>query len=229
MSGAVRCVGRRSPERSGDVWMGVGPVLAVPLWPKIETKMRESEVPHGETQCRQASHVASAAWESASPFIPCAKPAQTRTFVTGILRTWWPTRPGGRWSAPHHRAQQAPARHAGVAALTQSLMPPDASRAELVQAAQVLKSWFGPNGGQSIRYSKELAARLVLAKSITSAELARWRQHGRLPDRINVADPGKSPAVEWQDAATTRQAWLLAGIGANPLAMEAAARRLGVR
>ena len=122
------------------------------------------------------------------------------------------------------RAAAAP-RHQGVAALTKSLMPRGSSRAELVQAAQVLTSWFGEKGGQPLRYDRELASQLIMAKSLSCDELERWQKWNRLPDRINLRDPGRSPTVDWQDAGTTQLMQAPAGMGACALGMEALARQ----
>ena len=99
------------------------------------------------------------------------------------------------------------------------------SREELVQAAQVLKSWFGPNGWQAVAYNAELGAQFRLCKAISQDEERRWQQYGRLPDRVNVAHPTQSPTVDWQEARTTRLLQGLAGMGACALGMEALARQ----
>ena len=126
------------------------------------------------------------------------------------------------WAAQPRPA--LPLRHAGVAALTKSIMPRGSNREELVKAAQVLKRWFGQNGGQPRPYSAELASRLRLAKAISLDEERRWKLYGRLPERIDVTTPGKNAEVDWRDAGTTRLMQGLAGMGPAPSA-EALARR----
>jgi hypothetical protein len=105
-----------------------------------------------------------------------------------------------------------PSRNAGVAALAKSLLPPGTSLADQVRAAQLLKSWFGSNGGQQVAYSSELCSRLRLSKSITSEQEARWRRSGRLPDWINVDDTSKNARVEWQSDAQKAVGHLLAQV-----------------
>jgi hypothetical protein len=90
--------------------------------------------------------------------------------------------------------------------------------------AWVVKS-FGPRGGQQIAYDRELCAKLRLTKSLTPDEEARWKDFGRLPDRIDVRNPQPQPAAQAERNNSIMAQHVLAGLGLSPLVFPALARR----
>jgi hypothetical protein len=78
---------------------------------------------------------------------------------------------------------------------------------------------FGRNGGQLVRYDKQLASELLLSKSISRDEHQCWREFGRLPDSVSLTGGSAGRAqAEIDRAMQVSQA--LAAMNISPLALQ---------
>jgi hypothetical protein len=99
------------------------------------------------------------------------------------------------------------------------------SHAGEVRAAALLKSWFGAKGGQSVKFDRELCAKLRLAKALSMDEENRWRKYQRLPDDVDIHHPQPRASVEASRNVSVEVQQVLAGLGASPLVFPHLARR----
>jgi hypothetical protein len=52
--------------------------------------------------------------------------------------------------------------------------------------AKAIVHLFGPRGGKSLRYDKNLATRLLSQGKLTAHEHKVWKASGRVPDHLDV-------------------------------------------
>jgi hypothetical protein len=126
------------------------------------------------------------------------------------------------WHERHEAPREEPS---ALVKAVASFLPTDATREQAERTAVWVVKSFGRNGGQTVRYDRECAAKLVLAKAITPDELQRWRDHDRLPDHVDVAHPQPHAAVLQQQASSLVAQHALAGLGVSALVFPSLARR----
>jgi hypothetical protein len=88
----------------------------------------------------------------------------------------------------------------GAASLTKAIAP-NASRPVQVELTRRVINWFGPSGGQAVKYDRELCARLRFRKAISLEEEGRWKQFGLLHDRVDIKNPQAMPDEAYWAAA----------------------------
>jgi hypothetical protein len=99
------------------------------------------------------------------------------------------------------------------------------TRAEVEHIKPALVKALGRDGGQSYGWSREKEARMRLTKALSASEITLWRRYQRVPDHVNVENPGPSRTVEQEQATSLRVQQYLASTGLSPLVFGRLAQR----
>jgi hypothetical protein len=103
-----------------------------------------------------------------------------------------------------------------------SFLPDNATWDDSKRATLWVLNEFGRRGGQSIKYNKELAGRLLLSKSISPQEHENLKKYNRLPYEVTLQSQGRAQAQADQ---AMLAAHAMASLGIAPLAAAHMLRR----